>query len=375
MAVLDIFRLWGAITVFFVHASTTFGSTALLSTQGPPWLSWFFMLSGFVLWLRYHDVVWHRPSLKSYIKARFLRLAPAYFVAILFSFAVVYLGYQWFGPQFFTVNSGRINVYLVGIPDVMTLQCWLYSLGIHLSFVQTLTPRCGGLFLLNPPAWSVSTEFLIYLVFPLVMVAVRRIEKISWLTLLLALLIPASAILAWLVTNDATKNSWPDLIWSVHVNPLTRGGEFLIGMVLAHIWTSQANWRQAHKDWYWLGIVAALAIYGYLTFDVYTTEDRFRLSAMGLPWMLIALLAMIHLSVRLNMTRNTFSNWCAGVSYCLYCIHWPVIELFHTVGWTQALTPRFGPTPALLLCLALTLCLAHALNRFTEYVVARMYRK
>lgn len=103
-------------------------------------VTFFFVLSGFVLTLRYLDSSF---SLKSFLHARLLRIMPLYIVALLFSAQLERGNYD--GELFMR--------HLVGI------QAWESDIGRALS--------------LNSPAWTISVEMFLYACFPVIILLAK----------------------------------------------------------------------------------------------------------------------------------------------------------------------------------------------------------
>ena len=55
--ILDVGRFVGAVIVVFVHYETIFGNPIVYGTLGTTFLSWFFVLSGFILSYNYPEIV------------------------------------------------------------------------------------------------------------------------------------------------------------------------------------------------------------------------------------------------------------------------------------------------------------------------------
>jgi peptidoglycan/LPS O-acetylase OafA/YrhL len=81
-----------------------------LANYGTQWLTWFFMLSGFVLALRYGETDWSKAELHKYLVARLTRILPGYLIAVVISFAVVSVGISVRGMCFFVQVSGRVSL-------------------------------------------------------------------------------------------------------------------------------------------------------------------------------------------------------------------------------------------------------------------------
>ncbi len=152
-------RYLAALWVVVYH----YGRTAFPLTQQPLLtyleqgfmaVSFFFLLSGFVLaqvYVKRWQSFAKLPPLADYARARFARLYPLYAASLLFAIWVEIR----YGPPF---DQERIATYLgEAINAFALLQAW--SPGHSLS--------------VNGPAWSLSAEAFLYLMFPFCLVVLR----------------------------------------------------------------------------------------------------------------------------------------------------------------------------------------------------------
>ena len=113
----------------------------------------FFLLSGLILAYNYDK----KFSLVDYFQNRFARIYPLYFLSLLIAF-----------PLFAYFQSNTQTNYLstiaeVSLSSVFMIQSWNSSWLLHL----------------NAPTWSLSVEAFLYFLFPLSILLLRRITKIS----------------------------------------------------------------------------------------------------------------------------------------------------------------------------------------------------
>jgi peptidoglycan/LPS O-acetylase OafA/YrhL len=179
----------------------------------------FFTLSGFILAYNYLERLGRQPSLQTYGRFLWLRLAriwPVHFFALNVMLALV-VGAHLAG---ISLNSAESIRYGPGayVENVTLTQVWWRS---GLSF--------------NGPAWSVSAEWFVYLLFPVAAVALVR-SRSSWLSwtgagLCYGLL---EVRFGLLVHGGASATS----------GALSRVGlEFLAGCFLYRIWESARSRR------------------------------------------------------------------------------------------------------------------------------------
>jgi peptidoglycan/LPS O-acetylase OafA/YrhL len=203
---LTFFRFIAAIIVVIFHFG---GDTQLAAfskgflTSGPQFVSFFFVLSGFVLVLAHPP---GRPlSTRKFLLARVARIAPLYYFALL----VIML---------FTVEFSEQNIKAFVLSSLF-LQSWIppYPLA------------------LNGPGWSLSTEVFLYLCFPLILSIVRQ-SKLSTKTALI------TAVVFWLTTQAVIAHFLREPFYQgnpsvsfdlIHFFPLVHLASFVIGMATA----------------------------------------------------------------------------------------------------------------------------------------------
>ncbi|MEJ8821424.1 acyltransferase [Variovorax humicola] len=203
-------RFFAAAMIVFGHAHGLFGSLGLaLNFSLAQGVSFFFVLSGFILTYNYPNV---ETGLFSFYKARFARLWPLHIVALL---AVPTITGMW---NIAGLNPLGVAYVLVG--NVLLIQSWIPFRDSYLTF--------------NGVAWSISTEAFFYVVFPMALIGLRR----AW-GLVLALVVLLTILFLWLVVryeipmdvNTSTLNA----MGMIYTNPIARLSEFVLGMIACKV--------------------------------------------------------------------------------------------------------------------------------------------
>ncbi|MFZ4930750.1 acyltransferase family protein [Chryseobacterium sp. Mn2064] len=152
-------------------------------------VSYFFILSGFIMIIAYHKK--DKIDYFEFYKNRFARIYPLYIVGLLLYFMTRFEMFDWY-------------------------KIFLYGLGI-----QTWIP--GEAMILNFPGWSISVEFLFYLLFPLLYnYFYSRENKAIWIV----------TIMIWLITQ-VFSNLYP--VYGAYEGPHTKSHEFLYYFPLWHL--------------------------------------------------------------------------------------------------------------------------------------------
>lgn len=200
---LDLFRVVAAVMVLLfhcnIHHGNDFGALTGFVSMGAVFMTAFFMLSGYVLFLTYKDKSFvQASSLKKFYLKRVFGIFPLYLIV-----AALYV-----------VTLGQESVFqnLVLLPiEVLGLQ----------SVFSTLFPVSH-----NGGTWFISCLLFAYLAFPLMQEVVKQMTtRTKWIALTIC-----TAILFWspLVVHTFKTDS-------IYSNPFFRGLEFFIGVLLCSL--------------------------------------------------------------------------------------------------------------------------------------------
>lgn len=310
-------RWFAALGVYFYH----FG----LPPQTPHWLAnlkyngglgvpFFFVLSGYVLSLRYKSGV---ESYRRYFRSRSARIGPLYLVALLMM--VIYKSipnFPKFDLQFFT--------------HLFALQAWRDS-DSGLSY--------------NSPGWTISVEMFFYLIFPLFSILIQKINHTSRFPIFLLLagnLISAVPFVLH-VHNFKSKKSdslgllmefaWPNL------HPIYYVGLFMTG--IASFLVSQSfNGSDRFKSFFGyasnLLIIISLVVLTRFRID---NPDHPNFAFAAKVWLLGIPCGLLFIFLTLNKTTY-FSRILASkplkflgeASFSFYIFHYPAHTIIIGVG-------------------------------------------
>lgn len=308
-------RFIAAILLVAYHTrQTLLGPTATDGLAYDQGVSFFFVLSGYILALKYPTIDSYKET-ASFLVARFARIWPAYMAVIFLFFG---LTNAWWIPQ-------GAKIPWITILHVTMLQCWV--------------PRSSCYFALNAPAWSVSTEFFFYLLFP---VLIRRWKATWFYKLLLCAAITSSIVLAAQFFPVHHLESKPLLYNAlIYVHPVSRLFEFTLGMA-----ATLMRWpRFQARNFFKCTILEALLVLAVvLNFCVVPRFVHENTASAAAFWLLHCSGALIFpfLIALFSIERGLFSKllrhpsavYLGEISYSMYLLHWPLLQIFRT----QALT-------------------------------------
>lgn len=317
-------RFFAAISVVIYHfARPALAGSAepllRLAGSGYAAVSFFFLLSGFILSYSYLDRQGtFRGTRKDFYVARFARIYPAYLLAF------------FLAAPFNILASLHANHWPVAGAKL------LVNAVSYLSLQQAWTPWTAWAW--NFPAWSVSVEAFFYLTFPFIAPRLARLKLSSCLQLcgvlwLACLLIPTVLVVGKGITAEPQLNDYLQMF--VEFNPLLRLPEFLIGIVLGRVFTLGFTDRLPRQG---LAYAAMVAVVGVLAL---VPEIPHPLLANGL---MVPLFAWLILS--LTKDRSWLQRLLSipaivllgEASYGIYILQIPVSQVLHLPPPSPTLT-------------------------------------
>jgi peptidoglycan/LPS O-acetylase OafA/YrhL len=316
---------------------------SVLLASGWSGVNLFFILSGFVLFLPYaaHDGVaaeLDRPF--DFYRRRCRRLLPLFYIGVIgtWGFAVI---------RGMPAEPGQLL-------SVLSLDFIIDSRSFGPSF--------------NVPLWSLGDEIAFSLMFPLLLVAFRRLGVIRFagLAAVLALAMRVVGIWRFPALQGVTFNS--DMF-------LCRIDEFVFGMVLAHAYVAG---RLPRRPLLWAGIGAVLILAAWTGFDLVLRQALPPICRAFLNDVLDAGLVAVVLAALVPRTRLAATlSWrplqLAGVMcYSLYIWHQPLLNL---LAPNRAAMSAPALVVAIAAFLGLSLVVAALSYSFIEFPRQRDWRR
>lgn len=312
------FRFFAAFIVVIFHygRGTEVASLAKgFLTAGPQMVTFFFVLSGFVMTVAYLN----RPnfSLGDYFASRVARIIPVYFLALSVS------AFLYYSPTHYRDNIKAL------ILNMAFLQSWFppYPLSI------------------NAPAWSLCVEAFFYICFPVILIFLCRVRpKISTVIVsAIALYIITQFVLINLLNTDFYKG-FPSFSHDlVYYFPLSHFCSFILGVSGAYFCLKSSVYKKISSPLFWSAGSMTLM------FLVFKLLDGGTLGMVGgyktptgssfyAPIFLTLILFSVH---EKNATSILFSSkpliFLGQASYALYILQKPA----HTI-FMRYINPFFG---------------------------------
>ncbi|MFF2243320.1 acyltransferase family protein [Arthrobacter sp. NPDC058130] len=304
-------RFFAAVLVFFFHitlsnspippndpinpfADAELGSALewLVSKAGYVGVSFFFVLSGFLL-------AWaSKPgeAKRQFWRRRLLKIFPNHLVMWVLSMILF---------------AAAINPPLG----------WVSNLFLVNSFIPD-----GSIYVaVNPPSWTLNSELLFYVLFPLLMVPIRKIPGNRlwvWAWIMVAAMVAVQLVTTYLIPATPVSALTPVSVtqfWFGYIFPPARLFEFILGSILARIVLS-GRWIPL-KMWHAL----VLCVLGYAAAMVVPFVYSFNVATIVPVAAIICTVATRDIAGRSGFLGSRPMVWLGNVSFGFYLCQGVVI--------------------------------------------------
>lgn len=323
-----------------------------LIDEGPCAVSFFFILSGFVLAHRYLSDGGQFQSAAAFYWARFVRLYPAYLLAFLLFLPTALERSASYAQYGF---GGRHAFALSALLSPLMLQAW--------------TPLAQAW---NGPSWSLSVEAFFYLVFP--WLGFRLIKKSRAWTLVVVLLcwlLPSSFAVAYVA-------GWiPAQIWRAYVtnNPLLWLPLFIMGICASRFMPSWRKISSKQAKLLTLAALVALILAG-LTWP-HKWADIFVTGGIA-PLLVLVIVCCTHPASWTTRVLGTPSLRQSGeISYAIYILQAPLWHCWQGLLYLQrhSITSASVPFWQFAMFLPFLIAACFAVQKFVEIPLRTMLRE
>jgi peptidoglycan/LPS O-acetylase OafA/YrhL len=299
-------RFFAAFAIVILHSRGRFlPNDALAGWPLGAGVSFFFVLSGFILTHVYPEL----PTLdhaRKFLLARFARIWPVHLLWLILSMLLI--------PELILKGA------LPFLANIFAVHAWI--------------PRGDYFFSFNAVSWSISVEFGLYLMFPLLIASVRsnRARLVMSLT-------AAAALIALCVFLDPPpfdmEHTGLSSTGLLAMNPFARLFEFVLGMSAALLWKTRqlGTGRRSAIAW---TIAEAFTIAALTIYIANLRQPIFGLVSQSLPKPLLIWLTQVDIAplfAALILVMATGAGWLSRflgnvcliflgeISYSIYMLH------------------------------------------------------
>jgi peptidoglycan/LPS O-acetylase OafA/YrhL len=301
------------VVLFHLRYLFSFGAFNFIIDKGYLGVDFFFVLSGFIMTYVHERDFSHWPIVKADVKTyfrfialRWARMLPVHYATLLIILLMTFLRAFVVHCSFWSahVTPGNFKDLLL---HVLNLQGW--GLADYNSW--------------NIPAWSISSEWFAYLLFPAVsFLLLRRFNSVAAPLLLITLCF-------WGLSSFVAVMHLPSIDWTVHYSLIRVALEFLMGCGLCVLFKKLSNKAP------WAGYTSMFAVLLILgTFGLHGSDT---VALFGLTALVLSLAYSEHfLSKFFSLPPMLYLG---EISYSTYMMYAPLMLLFNSLEfhfhWTK----------------------------------------
>ena len=256
----------------------------------------FFVISGFIIHFTSKNYLNNPSKFKEYLKKRFVRVYPIYWVITTVLF---------FSSWLITIILHK-NIFSIGYP---------HTLGAYIQ-TYTLFPLH---FAINPVTWTLSYELFFYLGFSLLIISERL-----WVIPALILVLSLFHLIVDIPDGDL---NYFNFFFSGY------NFEFLLGFLIFQFYKSVKLPNLLSV----LLLVLSLGLIIYFGYTVSDIDSLKRVLVFGLPSSMI-LIALLNLEQNEVISFPKFCLTLGDASYALYLIHFPMMLLMNKIPLIMGFT-------------------------------------
>lgn len=215
---IDALRGIAILLVIFVHAAQHFpepsGQPTFLSTKGQYGVQLFFITSALTLFLSFGQrlVIDQNNTVKFFLIRRFFRIAPAYYLAIIFYSVMLVCKPVETYPNHIDMSSVVMSVFFVN--------------GFFPSAINYIPP--GG--------WSVAIEMIFYFLIPFLFYRIRSLKaSFFWFLGTVILSVIINGIAGYIIRNYTSLDYSHEKIWYLYFWLPNQLPVFMLGIFLYHL--------------------------------------------------------------------------------------------------------------------------------------------
>ena len=257
-------------------------------------VSFFFILSGFVLGYSYHHKILNGEiKFSQFWLARFARIYPLHLLTLLIAIPLSFMG------------------------DEIE---WLNRLILNIFLIQSFVPSDHIYFYFNSVSWSISDEWFFYMMFPFLVYLMLKRRNLKFIPIFL-LLIP---IFLFMV-----KESYHEKYF--YINPLLRLGDFIIGKMLFRVFNKRKEIEVLNNrtvaTMAEVGSILVLGIFLYFHNEI---PQGYRYSCYYWPPMIFLIYTFAYAKGAIsNVLSNKTLVYLGEISFGFYMIHMLVLRYYN----------------------------------------------
>jgi len=318
LAPLTSLRFFAAVAVFLSHPWFVPNNSIIqwlnvrIFSEGYSGVTFFFVLSGFILTYNYHDrlATLDRREIKSFFVARFARIYPVHFLTFLISIPLVW-------------------DLIIRFPFTSLVKAVL-----SLLVLQSFIPIYSVYFSYNMPSWSLSDEFFFYALLPFILFALTFWGgKRGMSPILIAAGVWLLAFVLVFLGRNLNGGTASIGHWLFYIFPPFRLVDFFAGVALGLTFLKLSGISLAKRWWTLLEISTVIGILG-LVFFSNRVNPVFRYGVYYLPLFSFMIFVFAFHGGRLSdILCLKWLTFLGDASYSFYMFHLLVLRY---MVWTDS---------------------------------------
>ena len=346
---LQAFRFVFALLVFVSHLNYVIPTNNIfwnrmyryVFREGFIGVTFFFMLSGFILAHRYSKSIEQFTfSFKLFIKRRIARLLPMYYMSLLIALPLTFNEFMH-GDRLFYFKKLVTNILLV----------------------QSYIPISDYYFSFNGVAWSISTELFFYVCFPFLLFIFISHKNLIRTIVILAITVTGLCIIFFF-----GKNSY---YW-LYICPYVRVADFTVG-ILTYLITkrnhiSLFSTTDSKREY----LTLSFGLF-FLVISPYVHQN-FKLSVFYWCPMILFLLVFKDSQGKISkLLQHSIIQYMGSLSFSFYLIHHTIFKYYQNLNELYKFELPTGLL--ILLLLGLSIFISHLLYTYVEEPARKLLRK
>lgn len=338
-------RIFFALMVFGAHCYVLDSHfDAHLFKEGFVGVSFFFVLSGFIIAYNYQEKLLEQTTTKrTFWVARIARIYPLHLLTLL------------------------IVACIGGYVQYSDAADWLKHFFASTFLLQPFFPSADYFFSFNSPSWSLGCEQLFYFCFPIIIPFLKNTKMLAG-TLIVCLLVMLIGM--YFTPEEQIKAYW-------YVNPITRLPDFLVGVLLYQFYRYLSRKKISYSiGTMWEAGTLILFLLFYLCAAYIPKVYRYSCYY----WLPVSLLILVFALQKGGISRilsNRFLIIGGEISYSFYLIHLFIILTYSKMAALYAWPTQWMVSVPIILCITTVLSLLsyYYFEKPTNRWVKRIFTK
>ena len=271
-------------------------------------VSFFFMLSGFVLSLAYSErIAKGLFSTKPFVVKQWIKIYPLHILTFIVMFAL-------------DIRLEKYCDITAVIANILLLQSWV--------------PADSFYFVANSPSWFLCDILFFYVVFSSLNKYILRSDNRKLLAISLVVILLYICLMAVLPTYLVNP--------ILYANPLTRLLDFIVGIILYKLYVSDNGIalrdKLNGKSFLTVSLMELSVILLVVITAILYPHLPQRVRTVSIFWLAIPLFIFFfamtdkHSGVISKFLQGKTMLWLGNISFCIYIIHVPVLRIFNSIS-------------------------------------------